>query len=58
MIDRQGGRILIECDSCVEVFEGEKGEEWKEIWQRAKDDGWRSKQIGSDWVHGCEKCGV
>jgi hypothetical protein len=28
MIDRQHDRIMIECDSCEEVFEGEAGEEF------------------------------
>ncbi|MDB5606687.1 MAG: hypothetical protein JWP25_3587 [Bradyrhizobium sp.] len=58
MIDRQGGRILIECDSCDEVFEGEKHQEFAEVWKAAKDDGWQSRKIGSEWVHGCGKCGV
>jgi hypothetical protein len=58
MIDRQGGRICIECDSCDEVFEGEPRAEWAETWAAAKADGWKSKQIGGDWVHGCKRCGV
>lgn len=28
MIDRQGGKVLIECDSCDEVCEGEPDEEF------------------------------
>jgi hypothetical protein len=47
MIDRQGGRILIECDSCDEVFEGDERAEFAETWAAAKRD-----------VHGCSKCGV
>jgi len=58
MIDRQGGRILIECDSCDEVFTGEEGAEWPEVWAAARREGWRSKQIGREWVHGCPDCGV
>lgn len=58
MIDRQGGKILIECDSCDEVFEGEKGEEFAVVWNAAKLDGWSSRKIGSDWVHACGKCRV
>lgn len=58
MIDRQGGRVVIECDSCDEVFEGDKGDEFAVVWKAAKDDGWRTKKIGNDWVHGCGKCGV
>lgn len=58
MIDRQGGRILIECDSCSEVFDGENGEEFSEVWRHAKEEGWRTKKIGEEWVHGCGKCRV
>jgi uncharacterized C2H2 Zn-finger protein len=58
MIDRQGSKILIECDSCDEVFEGDEDAQFAEVWGAAKRDGWRSKQIGGEWVHGCPKCGV
>jgi rubredoxin len=58
MIDRQGGRILIECDSCDQVFEGEHGAEFQAVWTAAKDDGWKSRKIGDEWLHGCPKCGV
>lgn len=58
MIDRQGGRIVIECDTCDTVFEGEKGDEFAVVWKAAKDDGWKSRKIGDEWLHGCGKCGV
>lgn len=58
MIDRQGHRILIECDSCDEVHEGGEGDEFAAVWADAKRDGWRSKKIADEWVHGCGKCGV
>lgn len=58
MIDRQGGRILIECDSCDEIFEGAEDEEWAPVWSAARREGWKSLKIGKDWVHGCPKCGV
>ena len=58
MIDRQGHKILIECDTCSEVFEGEEDAEFAEVWAEAKRDGWRSRKIGNDWVHGCGKCHV
>jgi hypothetical protein len=56
MIDRQHGRILVECDSCDTVIEGPKGAEFQELWTAAKEDGWRSKQIGSTWIHSCPGC--
>jgi hypothetical protein len=58
MIDRQHNKIVIECDSCPETIESERGEEWDTFWSRAKRDGWKSKKIGDQWVHGCPKCGV
>lgn len=58
MIDRQGGKIIIECDSCDETVESEPRQEFKEFWNSAKRGGWRTKQIGDEWVHGCPKCGV
>jgi hypothetical protein len=58
MIDRQHGKILIECDSCPEVVEGDDGAEFAEVWGQAKRDGWRTRKIADEWLHGCPKCGV
>lgn len=57
MIDRQGGRILLECDSCDEIFEGEIGDEWSTVWPQAQRDGRKSRKIGKEWVHSCQRCG-
>jgi hypothetical protein len=58
MIDRQHGKIIIECDSCSETFEGENGEEFTEVWSGAKRDGWHTRKIANEWLHGCPKCGI
>ena len=58
MIDRQYGKIVIECDSCDETHEGSPGEEFAVVWASAKRNGWRTKKIDDQWVHGCPKCGV
>lgn len=58
MIDRQGNRVLIECDSCPEVFEGDEGDEFKDVWAQAKRDGWQTRNIAHEWLHGCPKCGA
>jgi hypothetical protein len=58
MIDLQGGKILIECDSCDEVFVGDEDTEFLEVWGSARREGWRTKKIGDEWVHGCPRCGV
>lgn len=57
MIDRQGNRIVVECDSCDETLASEEGETFTEFWNGAKRDGWKIRRIGADWVHGCPRCG-
>lgn len=58
MIDRQHGKILIECDSCPEVFEGDQDEDFTTVWNSAKRDGWSTRKIADEWLHGCPKCGA
>ena len=58
MIDRQGNRILIECDSCSEVFEGHEDASFQEAWADAKREGWRTRKIADVWLHGCPDCGA
>lgn len=57
MIDRQGGKIIVECDSCDEVLETETAEftEARAIMQR---EGWKVRQLGKAWIHGYPGCGV
>ncbi len=55
MIDRQGGKILIECDSCSDVFDAGTAE-WVEVWDEARRDGWTAEKIGNDWIHRCQSC--
>lgn len=57
MIDRQHGKIVIECDSCDEVFSSDS-DDFNEAWNEAKRDGWRTRKIAGEWLHGCPKCGV
>ncbi len=57
-IDRQGGKIIWECDSCDETFEWEDRDSFSEGWAAAKRDGWKTQKIGNEWVHGCPQCGV
>ena len=57
-MDRQSGKIVWECDSCNETFDSDEGEDFSTAWARAKCDGWKTKKIGSEWVHGCPRCGV
>lgn len=46
---------VVECDSCDDTVESERGEMWETFWPRAKREGWKAKMIGSEWVHGCPK---
>lgn len=58
MIDRQHGRIVIECDSCDAVFTGEHKQPFEEAWSMAKRDGWTTRKIADVWLHGCPDCGA
>lgn len=58
MIDRQGNRIFIECDSCEEVLAGEEHQQFKDLWSAAKRDGWKTRQIAGEWLHSCPNCPV
>ena len=58
MIDRQGNKVLIECDSCDEVFEGHQDGPFEEVWPEARREGWKVRKIAGEWLHGCPKCGA
>ena len=55
MIDRQGGQIVFECDSCDETLETGT-EEFRDAWAHAQREGWRAKKIGTVWTHACPGC--
>lgn len=57
MIDRQGGKILVECDSCDEVLDTDTGE-FAEALQRMRREDWSARKIAGEWLHGCPNCGV
>lgn len=53
---RWGRVTVIECDSCNQEIESEKGEEWATFWPRAQREGWKSKRVRADlYTHGCPK---
>lgn len=54
-IERQGGVITFCCDKCPETHEAETGV-FGEAWATAKQQGWRSYQIGGVWCHSCPSC--
>ena len=53
MIDRQHGRIIIECDACDETFEGGIGDDFDVVWPAARSEGWQARKIGDQWAHIC-----
>lgn len=59
-IERRNGSVVIVCDSdrCPEEFVGPRGEQFKDVWDQAKQDGWRTRKIAGEWLHGCPKCGA
>ena len=58
MIDKQGRRFVVECDSCDETLSSEENETFPEFWSNVKSVGGRAKKIGAEWLHGCPQCGV
>ena len=52
MIGRQHGRIVIACDACGRMFEGDS-DEWIDVWPQARRKGWRVRKIGKDWYQFC-----
>lgn len=57
MIDRQGGKILVECDSCDEVLDTETAD-FDEARNVMKREGWHVRKIADTWLHGCPSCGA
>jgi hypothetical protein len=55
MIERQGGSIHFVCDECPDVFETDT-EDFSPAWASAKQAGWRSFKIGTEWCHACPAC--
>ena len=56
--ERQKGCINFICDGAGEFFEGEPGEEFGDVWTRAKAEGWIGYKRDDDgvWVHYCPDC--
>lgn len=57
MIDRQHGKLIFECDSCPEMFDADT-DDFSDAWAAARREGWYSRKIANEWLHGCGKCGV
>jgi hypothetical protein len=55
MIDRQSGKLLVECDSCNEVLDTETAD-FDECREMMKREGWKVRKVGSEWIHACQNC--
>jgi len=53
---RRGNIQVFHCDGCPECYEGEPGEEFREVWALAREEGWRTFKVGQDWFHRCPAC--
>ncbi len=56
MIDRNGGCVIIQCDTCTEYFEGDPEEAFASVWDAATDAGWHVRKFGGEWLHSCPDC--
>lgn len=56
MIEREGGRVIISCDSCPVIIEGDPGDSFDEVWAQAKSEGWHVFQVKGEWIHECPVC--
>jgi hypothetical protein len=56
-VDRQFGKIVFVCDTCDTRFEGASGETFEAVWEQAKIEGWRTRKIAGEWLHGCPQAG-
>lgn len=60
--DRRTGEITvtIECDTsgCTSTHEGSPGDDFSAVWADAKSEGWTTRKIANEWMHGCKSCGA
>jgi hypothetical protein len=54
MVDLQKDRYVLQCDACDELFEG--AEEYTDVWNRAKAEGWEARQVSGRSVLVCPYC--
>lgn len=53
MLDRQYGKLVVQCDTCGASQESDPGTEFTPFWNGLKQDGWRAIKVGEDWTHEC-----
>lgn len=55
MLDRQGGTIHFECDSCDATLDSETND-FDDARTHMKSEGWRAVKLGNKWLHFCQDC--
>lgn len=55
MIDRNGGVVVVHCDTCPEEVNTEETV-FSLALAGAKRDGWRAFLVGDEWCHACPAC--
>ena len=56
MIDKQHGRFILVCDKCGEEVNFDNGEDFEDVRNYLKSEGWQTVKIGDDWQHCCAEC--
>jgi uncharacterized C2H2 Zn-finger protein len=54
MVNLQKGRYVLQCEACDELFEG--AEEYTDVRDWAKAEGWEARQVSGRWVVVCPYC--
>ena len=57
MLIRQYKTVAFECDSCDNVVQGDSDDSFEVVWKAAKDQGWTTRKVAGEWLHGCATCG-
>lgn len=53
--EQKGQLVTFTCDECGDEFSAAGS--WKDVWEAAKQDGWRAfKNDSEEWQHVCEDC--
>lgn len=56
-IERTGsGAFEVACDSCPEVAEIDTGNDWQELMDMLREDGWTKRKVNDEWLHFCSEC--
>lgn len=49
-------QCAFECDTCNKVARGADDEDFHELWDRLRADGWSAFLVHGVWKHNCRGC--